>query len=137
MTATFEPRTRAALTNSWTTAGLAVVMVPSMSSASAEGFGFNKGSGCDIAATGKDLPARPIPRRQYAGKKIAFACCEASLCTVCSLVGYRKRSSKCTARASMQQLAQLAPGSYYQCSTSGAVHGWSDAPPDLAFKAAG
>ena len=44
-TATFEPRTRAALTSSWTTAGEAVVIVPSISKASAEGFGFRRGSG--------------------------------------------------------------------------------------------
>jgi len=44
-TATFEPSTRAARTNSWTTAGLAVVIVPSMSNANADGFGFRRGSG--------------------------------------------------------------------------------------------
>ena len=49
-TATLLPSTLAALTSSWTTAGLAVVMVPSISKASAEGFGFKRGSGCDIIA---------------------------------------------------------------------------------------
>ena len=43
--ATLLPRTLAALTNSWTTAGEAVVMVPSTSKANADGFGFRRASG--------------------------------------------------------------------------------------------
>ena len=58
LTATFEPRTRAALTNSWTTAGEAVVIVPSMSSASAEGFGFNRGSGWPILFARRTVSGR-------------------------------------------------------------------------------
>ena len=91
LTATLLPRTRAARTNSWTTAGLAVVMVPSMSKASAEGFGFNKGSGWLIVGsqTRRNLHGQGW-RCSSSGRWLRVAITDAQLAERCTVGAMRR-----------------------------------------------